>query len=168
MLNDIIKYSGIFVLLLLIQVLIMNNIGFSGYVNPFIYLLFIILLPLEIPAWLLLIIAFFTGLTVDLFSATAGLHTSATVAVAFVRPYILRVIAPREGYDLGDEPGIKTKGFRWFIIYVVLIVFIHHFTLFYIEVFRLKHFLHTLLKVILSSLFSILFIVITQVLIIRK
>lgn len=168
MLNDIVKYSGIFVLLLLIQILVMNNIGFSGYVNPYIYLLFIILLPLEIPAWLLLIIAFFTGLTVDLFTATAGLHTSATVAVAFVRPYILRVIAPREGYDLGDEPGIRTKGFRWFIIYVVLIVFIHHFTLFYVEVFRLKHFLHTLLKVILSSLFSILFIVIIQVLLIRK
>lgn len=168
MLNNIIKYSGIFVLLLLIQILIMNNIGFSGYVNPFVYLLFIILLPLEIPAWVLLIIAFFTGLTVDLFTATAGLHTSATLVAAFFRPYILRVIAPREGYDQSDEPGIRTKGFRWFIIYVVLIVFIHHFTLFYIEVFRLKYFFHTLLKVILSSLFSILFIVIIQILLIRK
>lgn len=168
MLNDIIKYSGIFVLLLLIQVLIMNNIGFSGYVNPFVYLLFIILLPLEIPAWLLLVIGFFTGLTVDLFTATAGLHTSATVVVAFVRPYILRVIAPREGYEKGDEPGIRTNGFRWFILYVVLIVLIHHFTLFYIEVFRLKYFFFTFARALLSSLFSILFIVIIQTLIIRK
>ncbi len=168
MLNDVIKYSGIFVLLMLIQVLIMNNIGFSGYVNPFVYLLFIILLPLEIPAWILLIIAFFTGLTVDLFTATAGLHTSATVFVAFVRPYILRVIAPREGYEQGDEPGIAKNGFRWFILYVVLMVFIHHFALFYIEVFRLKQFFYTFARVILSSLFSIFFIVIIQILIIRK
>lgn len=168
MINDILKYTGIFVLLLLIQVLIMNNIGFSGYVNPFIYLLFIMLLPFEMPAWLLLIIAFFTGLSVDLFAATAGLHASATVLVAFLRPYILRVIAPREGYDKGDEPGINKNGFRWFILYAVLIVGIHHFALFYIEVFRFKHFFITLARVILSSLFSILFIVIIQTLIIRK
>ena len=119
MLNDIIKYSGIFILLLGLQVLVMNNIGFSGYVNPFVYLLFIMLLPFGLPAWILLIIAFFTGLSVDLFSATAGLHTSASVLAAFARPFILRIIAPRDGYEQGDVPGINENGFRWFMIYAV-------------------------------------------------
>lgn len=168
MLNDIIRYSGIFVLLLAIQVLVMNNIGFSGYVNPFVYVLIIMLLPLEIPAWALLVIAFFTGLSVDLFAATAGLHASASVLAAFVRPYILRMIAPREGYEKGDLPGIANNGLRWFLVYVVLMVFIHHTALFYIEVFRLSHFFFTLARVILSSIFSIVFIVIIQALIIRK
>jgi hypothetical protein len=168
MLNDIFKYFGLFVLLLAIQVLVMNNIGFSGYINPFIYILFIILLPLETSAWLLLILAFFTGLSVDLFAATTGLHTSATVLAAFVRPYILRFISPREGYEKGDIPGINKNGFRWFIIYVALIVFVHHSALFYIEVFRMKHFFITFARVLLSSIFSILFIVIIQTLIIRR
>ena len=168
MLNDIFKYFGLFVLLLAIQVLVMNNIGFSGYINPFIYILFIILLPLETPAWLLLILAFFTGLSVDLFAATPGLHTSATVLAAFVRPYILRFISPREGYEQGDIPGINKNGLRWFIIYVALIVFVHHSALFYIEVFRMKHFFITFARVLLSSIFSILFIVIIQTLIIRR
>lgn len=168
MLNDILKYTGIFILLLLIQILVMNNIGFSGYVNPYVYILFILLLPLQMPAWLLLIIAFFTGLSVDMFAATAGLHTAATVLAAFVRPYILSVIAPRDGYEQGDESGIKENGFRWFLLYAGLMVFIHHFALFYIEVFRFKHFFLTFARVILSSLFSILFIVLIQVLIIRR
>lgn len=168
MLNDIIKYTGIFILLVLIQILVMDNIGFSGYVNPYVYILFIILLPLDLSAWLVLLLSFFTGLTIDLFEASPGLHTSATVLAGFVRPYILRIIAPHEGYEQGDIPGIARNGFRWFLLYVALIVSIHHFALFYIEVFRFAHFFLTMARVVLSSLFSILFIVIIQTLFIRR
>ncbi|MDX2415091.1 MAG: hypothetical protein QNK33_07860 [Bacteroidales bacterium] len=168
MLNDILKYTGIFILLLLIQILVMDNIGFSGYVNPYVYILFIILLPFDMPPWLTLIIAFFTGLSIDLFEATPGLHTSATVFAGFVRPYILTLIAPREGYEKNDVPGIGLSGFRWFLLYTALIVLIHHFALFYIEVFRFSHFFQTLGRVIVSSGFSILFIVIIQSLFIRR
>lgn len=168
MLNDIVKYTGLFILILLIQILIMDNIGFSGYINPYIYILFIILLPLETPAWLILIISFFTGLSVDLFEATPGLHTSATLVAGFVRPYIIKFIAPREGYEQNDAPGIALNGFRWFLVYITLIVFIHHLALFYIEVFRFSHFFQTFGRVLLSSFFSIMFIVIIQTLFIRR
>jgi len=168
MLNDIVKYTGIFILLLLIQILVMDNIGFSGYVNPYVYILFIILLPFETPAWLILIVAFLTGFSIDLFEATPGLHTSATLVAGFVRPYILTLIAPRDGYEKNDIPGIGMNGFRWFLLYTALIVVIHHFALFYIEVFRFSHFFQTLARVLLSSGFSILFIVIIQSLFIRR
>jgi len=168
MLNDIVKYTGLFILILLIQILIMDNIGFSGYINPYVYILFIILLPFEMPAWMILIISFFTGLSVDLFEATPGLHTSATLVAGFVRPYILSLIAPREGYEQNVVPGIKLNGFRWFLLYVSLIVLIHHFALFYIEVFRFSYFFQTFARVLLSSFFSIFFIVIIQSLFIRR
>ena len=168
MLNDIVKYTGIFILIILIQILVMDNIGFSGYVNPYIYILFIILLPIQSPAWLILLLSFLTGLTVDLFEVTPGLHTSATVFAGFIRPYILRIIAPHDGYESGNLPGIGPYGFRWFLLYVSLIVGLHHFFLFYIEVFRFAHFFQTLARVIISSLFSILFIVIVQTLFIRR
>ena len=86
-------------MLILLQILVFNNIQFSGYVNPYVYLMFILLLPVEIASWLLLLLSFFTGMIIDFFSGSPGMHSSATVLAGFVRPYILRIISPRDGYE---------------------------------------------------------------------
>ncbi len=168
MLNTILKNTGIFVLLFALQILLMNNIRFSGFINPYIYILFILLLPFETPSWLLLILSFFTGFLVDICSGTLGLHTAASVFAGFLRPYVLNVVSPREGYEQGDLPGIRTYGFRWFITYVLILTFFHHLILFYLEVLRFDFFFHTLLRVVLSTGFTLLFIIIIQSLIIRR
>jgi rod shape-determining protein MreD len=162
MINSILRFGLFFVLLILLQVLLFNNIQFSGYVNPYVYILFILLLPVDIPAWLLLILSFFTGLIIDFFSGTPGMHTSACVLAGFTRPWVLRVVSPREGYDAGSVPSMAAYGFRWFLSYTLLIVLIHHTTLFYLEVFRLSEFFRTMLRVLLSSLFSITFILLIE------
>ena len=168
MLNTILKYTGLFILLLAMQVLLLNNIQFSGFVNPYIYILFILLLPFETPRWLILILSFGTGLVMDLTTGTPGLHTSATVLAGFVRPYLLNLISPHEGYEPGDLPGIRNYGLRWFIIYILVITAIHHFFLFYVEVFTLDYFFRTFLRVLMSTGFTILFIIIVQIIIIRR
>lgn len=162
MINSILRFGLIFFLLILLQILVLNNIQFSGYVNPYVYILFILLLPVEIPSWLLLIISFATGLIIDFFSGSPGMHSSATVMAGFARPYILRVIAPRDGYEAGSSPSMLAYGFRWFLSYTLLIVLIHHTTLFYLEVFRFSEFFRTLLRVILSSLFTVSFILLVE------
>ena len=162
MINSILRFVLIFVLLFLLQLLLFNNIQFSGYVNPYVYLMFILLLPFETPAWLLLILSFTTGLVMDFFSGTPGMHTSATVLAGFVRPYILRVISPRDGYESGSDPSMASYGFKWFFLYVVLVVLIHHTALFYLEVFRLADFFRTMLRVLLSSLFTVTFILLIE------
>lgn len=162
MINSVLRFGLIFILLILLQVLLFNNIQFSGYINPYIYILFILLLPVEIPSWLLLLISFATGLIIDFFSGSPGMHSSATVLAGFSRPYILRVIAPRDGYEAGSSPAMITYGFRWFLIYTSLIILVHHTALFYLEVFRFAEFFRTLLRVLLSSLFSITFILMIE------
>lgn len=162
MINSILRFGLIFILLILLQVLLFNNIQFSGYVNPYVYIMFILLLPVEIPSWLLLLISFATGLTVDFFSGSTGMHTSATVLAGFVRPYVLRIVSPRDGYEPGSDPSMLIYGFRWFFSYTLLIVLIHHTALFYLEVFRLADFFRTMLRVLLSSLFSISFILLIE------
>jgi rod shape-determining protein MreD len=162
MINKILKFSLFFILLILFQVLLFNNIQFSGYVNPYIYLMFILLLPIEIPSWLLLLLSFFTGFIMDLLSGSPGMHSFATVLAGFVRPYILRIISPRDGYEPGYGPSMITYGFSWFFNYTLLLVFIHHTALFYIEVFRFADFFRTMLRVLLSSLFSITFILLIE------
>jgi rod shape-determining protein MreD len=162
MINSILRFGLIFILLILLQLLLFNNIQFSGYVNPYVYILFILLLPVEIPPWLLLLISFITGLIIDFFSGTPGMHSSATLMAGFFRPYVLRVISPRDGYEAGASPSMIAYGFRWFLSYTLLIVLIHHTTLFYLEVFRLSEFFRTMLRVFLSSLFSIAFILLIE------
>ncbi len=162
MINSIIRYTVIFVILIFLQVLLFNNIQFSGFINPYVYVMLILILPVEIPSWLLLIICFFSGLTVDLFNGTPGIHTSATVFSGFIRPYILRMISPRDGYEAGAVPSMVIYGFRWFLLYSGVMIFAHHFVLFYMEVFRFAEFFATLLRVILSTIFSTVFILLAE------
>jgi rod shape-determining protein MreD len=162
MINNILKFGSAFVMLILIQVLVFNNIQFSGFVNPYVYLLFILLLPLAIPSWILLLLSFATGMVIDYFLNSPGMHTAATVLAGYIRPYVLRVLSPRDGYESGPNPSISAYGIRWFFIYTSVIVIIHHTALFYLEVFRFTDFFRTLLRVILSSAFSTLFILIIE------
>ena len=157
-----------FILLILLQIFIFNNIQFNGYINPYFYILFIILLPFETPGWILLILSFLLGFTIDIFSQTLGIHASACVFMAFFRPTVLRMLTPRDEYEIGTFPRIYYYGFRWFLKYTAALVFIHHLFLFYIEIFTLSDFFLTLLRAILSSIFSISLIILSQYFIYKK
>jgi hypothetical protein len=115
-----------------------------------------------------LLAGFALGLSIDFFEHTLGLHTFATVMAAFARPYFLNLLAPRDGYEPDTFPRITYYGFSWFLKYTLVIVFIHHFFLFYLEVFQLQYFLSTLLRVILSSVLSASTIILSQYFVFRK
>lgn len=157
-----------FIILVLFQLLVLNNIQISGYINPYMYVLFILLMPFETPGWLLLTSAFLLGLVMDLFTYTPGMHTISTLFMAFLRPYVLRIIAPHDGYEPGSFPRVFYYGIDWFVKYAAILILFHHLVLFYIEVFRFTDFFATLLRVILSSLVSLVFIVLSQYVIFRK
>jgi hypothetical protein len=157
-----------FFILILAQILIFNNIQFSGYINPYIYILFIILMPFETPKWMLLVSAFLLGLTMDIFSDTLGMHAIATLFMAFLRPYVLNIISPHDGYEPGTFPRVSYYGLAWFTRYAFILIIAHHFVLFYIEIFRFGNFFSTLLRVILSTIFSLGFIVLSQFFVYRR
>ena len=156
-----------FVSLVLLQVLILNQVQFSGYINPYIYILFVLLLPLNAPKYLVLITAFLIGFSVDLFSNSLGLHSAATTLIAFLRPTVINIISNRDE-DRSEYPGLHQNKFRWFLNYVSIMVVVHHFVLFYIEVFTLANFFETFTRALLSSIFSIFVIVLSQFLIFRS
>ena len=168
MIRQVSRYFLQFLVLVLLQVFILNNVQLGGFVNPYIYILFIILLPVNTPKWLLLVLGFVLGLSIDLFAHTPGMNSSASVFLAFIRPYILEIVAPREGYEKDSSPRIKIYGFTWFLRYAFIMVLAHHFVLFYIEVFRFSDFFLTFSRVILSTIFSTLLIVTSQYLIYRE
>lgn len=157
-----------FIILVLLQVLVFNNIHFRGYVNPYIYIMFILMLPFEIPSWLLLISAFGIGISIDLFSDTMGMHAAASVFMAFCRPAVLRMVSSTKDYELGLNPSIKDLGFNWFLNYSLILILLHHLFYFYLEVFTFHEFFYTFWRVIFSSFFTLLFIIISQYLFYKK
>ncbi len=162
--KDIIR----FILLILFQVLILNNINMGGMINPYLYILFILLLPFETPRWALLILAFITGFSIDFFSQQHGLHTAACVILGFLRPSVLKIFNPRENYEKVKEPNLQIYGFTWFLKYALLCTFIHHFSLFYLEIFRLSDFFITFGRVLLSTIFTVILIILSQYLFYRR
>lgn len=168
MLNEIIRNIVRFAILVGIQVLVIKNIELGRFINPFIYVLFIIGLPFETPKWLLLFSGFVMGITVDLFYDTAGMHAAACVFIAYLRPGLLKLFSPRDGYEFGTQPTIQYLGIPWFLSYSGILILLHHLILFYIEVFRFSEFFSTFFRVIVSSVFTILLVVISQYLFHRK
>ena len=162
----LIKYAIMFIVLVLVQVLFLNQVQFSGYVNPYLYILFVMLLPLNSPKYVTLIGAFLLGLSIDVFSNTLGIHAFATVFVAYARGFIIRIITNREE-DMSEYPGLQQNGFMWFLYYTTLMVFVHHTILFCVEVFSFSNFFETLYRILLSSLFSIFVIVLSQFIVFR-
>ncbi|MDR0714213.1 MAG: rod shape-determining protein MreD [Bacteroidales bacterium] len=157
-----------FILLVGLQFFILNNIQFSGFVNPYLYILFILWLPFETAGWLLLSASFMLGLIIDISSYTIGYHTMATVFTGYLRYHLLRFIAPRDGYEPGMSPTATSLGWTWFLKYATLLVSAHHFLLFWIESFGWGNFFAASFRALASSAFTIVLILICQFLTARS
>lgn len=151
-----------FVLLVLFQVLVLNNIRLGGYINPYLYVMFVLLLPYETPGWLLLVSSFLLGYAVDTFANTPGMHTAATVFIAFCRPLIIQIVVPKQANEPESYPSLASMGFQLFLTYSLILVFIHHIFLFLLEVFRFTDFFVTLFRAGISTAFTLLLIILTQ------
>ena len=158
MIVKILQNSVRFIFLILIQVWVLNLVQWNGFINPYVYVLFILLLPIETPNWLVLLLGFLIGVILDMFSNTGGLHAAATVFMAFARPGVLRLIAPRDGYESETKISALTMGFKWFLTYTCILVVLHHLLYFYLEVFRFSEFFMTFAKALLNSVITIVLI----------
>ena len=157
-----------FIVLIAMQVFLLKNVEYYKLSTPFLYILFILLLPFGIPNWLLFFLAFMTGLTVDVFYDTLGLNAAACTILAFVRIVFISLTVQRDGFDNEPEPSLGIMGLRWFIFYAIILTFFHHLVLFTFETFRFSEFGYTLLRVVLSSLFTLFLMVITEFIFFRK
>lgn len=140
------------ILLIFLQVIVVNQLNLGPLCHPYIYILFLLLLPANTPPWALLTLAFFSGLTLDIFTYNAGMHASASVATGFVRIYLLRNLLLKEEFEKATEPGIRDKGFYFFLVYGGLLILVHHLVLFFIEVASLSGFFNTMLRVFVSGM----------------
>ncbi len=161
--NIIFKYTVNILILILLQVLVFNQVILhvsSIALVPYIYILSILLLPLDTPGEIVVLVSFFVGLIVDFLSGTIAVHTASLVLVGAIRTPILNSIAPRMGYNQGTYLSYLFYGWGWFLKYALIIVLIHHFWLFLWEIFSLKAIFLILIKTVLNTLYTLIFIVV--------
>ena len=164
--RDIIINSIRFIGLLLLQVLVLNNVNFFGYINPYIYIIFILTFPFTGNRSLLIFLSFLLGLSIDFFGDSGGVHAAASVFIAYIRPIVLK-FAFGISYEY-NAVNLNKVAFNERIIYITVLVILHHFVLFSLEIFNISHILLILKSTLFSSIFSILLITTSLVLFSKK
>src|ERR1700749_3836305 len=157
-----------FFVLVFMKVFLLKNITLYNLSTPYLYILFILLLPFETPNILLFALSFILGLTIDSFYDTPGLHAAACVLLAFVRVLFISITVQKDGFDNEPEPTLNVMGLRWFFTYTAILTLIHHFFLFNLEFFNLSSLEFTLSRVLLSSSFTVLLILISGLIFFKR
>jgi hypothetical protein len=149
-LNTVLRFIG----LVLLQVIICSNINFLGYLNPYIYIIFIFLYPISNNRLLFIFLSFLLGLSVDLFLDSGGVHATASVAIAYVRPLFLK-------FSFGaayEYQAIKFSNttFSQRLIYFIVLIVIHHALLFSLVIFDQNEALLIIKQTFYSSIFTLI------------
>jgi rod shape-determining protein MreD len=157
-----------FIVLVFLQVFLLKNISMYDLSTPYLYILFILLLPFETPNLLLFILAFILGITIDAFYDTPGLHAAACVLLAFVRILFISITVQKDGFDNEPEPTLSIMGLRWFFTYALVLTLFHHFFLFNLEAFNISELQYMIGRVIMSSLFTVFLMLLSGLLFFRR
>ena len=168
--NLIVKNIIRFFFILFVQVFILKKIPpLHQFVVPYFYFIFILWLPFKTRRYVVLLAGFFVGFTVDMFYKTPGLHTAASVLIAYLRPFVINLLLPKEATEWGnEEPNRSSMGSLPFATYVILLTLFHNTYLIFLEWMQFGSFLYFMGKLFATSLVSLLLIMITELLVNRK
>lgn len=147
-----------FILLLILQILICNHVALFGFLNPNLYLLALLLLPLDLPLSVQYLIAFATGLVVDTFQMTFGIHASAAMMLIVLRPYVILALNVNKKKLATEVPMPGRRDFKWLFVYTMLLTFVHQTMVTMLELWSFQRFGVTILSIIGNTLFTSLLI----------
>ena len=159
--NSLLKNIARFILFLLIQIIILNEVPpLHRFITPYIYFLFLLWLPFGTSRLVMTLLGFVLGYTLDLFMNTPGLHAAACLLVGYIRPTVLNLLLAQEASEeINKEPSIGTMGWGPYVFYLFILTFVHHFYLVLLEWLQFGSFTYFIGKVFATSLISILLII---------
>lgn len=168
--SDLLKNIIRFIIFILVQVFVLDNIPpLHQFIVPVIYFLYLLWLPFSISRFWLLIIGFLTGLSLDYFSMTPGLHAAACVLIAYARPFVINILTPKDLSEFNyREPSPKSMGWTPYLVYAFILTFLHNVYLVFLEWIQFGSFLSFLIKVIATTGISMLLILLVEILFPRR
>jgi hypothetical protein len=169
-LSDLVKNIFRLVIFIIVQVYVLDKLPpLHRFVIPILYYLFILWLPFTLNRLSLLLIGFVTGLTLDYFKQTPGLHAAACVLIAYIRPFIITILIPKDTAEFNyREPSPRAMGWAPYSVYVLILTVLHHTYLILLEWLQFGTFLSFLIKVLSTTGISLLLIFTVEVLFPRK
>ncbi len=164
--NDFLRNILRLAAFILIQVYVLNKIPhLHRFITPYLYFLFLLWLPFSISRLWLLIIGFLTGLILDYFMMTPGLHAAACLLIAYVRPFIINILTPKDSSELNfREPSPNAMQWAPYGVYVLILTLLHHGYMVFLEVLDFGSFLDFLIKVVTTTGISLLLILTVELL----
>lgn len=152
--NSIFRNILRFVVLVLAQITLFNNIKFLGYINPYPYILFILLFPIGDNRASLLFTSFLLGLSIDMFANSGGMHAAACLCIAYMRPWVLQSI-----FGIAYEYNavkVSSAAYGERLLFIGIMIFAHHLILFSLESFNFSDIIYILKKTLFSGAFTLL------------
>lgn len=166
--NNIVQNILLFIGLLLVQTIVINNnIMLFGHIDPFLYVLFVILFPYRKDRGLFILLCFLLGLFIDFFSNSGGTNAAATLFVGYIRLPLLKSILRKQEIDFAVF-DITKQPFTRILSYATIIVLIHSLIIFTLEYFQFRFIGTIISKTLLTSIFTIILIIFSIILITRK
>lgn len=159
-----------FAIFILLQVYLLNKIPpLHRYINPYLYYLFILWLPFNISRTNLLFVGFLTGIVLDYFMMTPGIHAAPCVLIAYLRPFIIGILTPKDASEFNyREPSPKAMGWTPYLVYTLILTLFHHGYMVLLEWLSFGSILHFIIKVITTTAISMLLIITTELLFPRR
>ncbi len=156
--NDVVKNIFLFIGLILVQVIVLNNVLFWGYINPLLYILFIILYPLKKDRSVFLLLSFLLGLCIDFFVDSGGTNAAATLFIAYIRLPLLKGLLRKPEIDFPIF-NINKLPFLRLLSFIVILTFTHHLIIFSLEYFKLNAIVTIFSRTFLTSIFTIILLI---------
>ena len=152
------KQIGRYIVVMLLQVLLFNQLQLWDVCHPYIYILCLLMMPITIPHWLSMVLGAVAGLVMDVFCNSLGIHMAACILLMYIRPYLIGAIV-NDKDRLNEQISLRAIGMEALIKYVVILVLIHHLTVFMLAAWSWQHFGFVLLETLVSSMITISIII---------
>ena len=168
--SDLVKNIFRLIIFLVVQVFVLDKLpALHRFVVPILYFLFVLWLPFSLSRLGLLLVAFVTGLTLDYFTLTPGLHAAACVLIAYVRPFVINILIPKDTAEFNySEPSPRAMGWAPYSVYVFILTLLHHTYLTLLQWLQFGTFFGFAIKVLATTGISLLLIFTVELLFPRK
>ena len=167
--SELIRNIIRFILFMLVQVYVLNTLHLHQFVIPYLYFLFLLWLPFSISRYLLLVIGFITGLTLDYFSMQIGVHAAACTLIAYARPFVINILTTKDTSEFNyREPS--PAAMRWipYLVYVLVLTILHHTYMTFLQWLQFGRFLDFLIKIFTTTTISMLLVITVELLFPRR
>ncbi len=156
MLNENLKIFFQFITLILAQIIVLDNINLFGFLNPIIYILFIITYKFDQNQTLFIFLCFLLGFLIDLLTQSSGANTISCLILSYIRPFVINScfkINSNMPKAYINDPNISHR-----LYYILSIVLIHHLIYFSIVYFDINSLILIIKYTFLTTILSIILI----------